>query len=57
MIPDNAIGAIMFNTRHTWAVRKHSEDGNFWKHDSLREATPYVHRSTKAYAALYCFLK
>ena len=57
VIPNNAIGAIFFNTRHTWAIRKHDNDRQWWVHDSLRQPSIYRHRSTNRYAALYCFHK
>lgn len=56
-IPADAIGLICFNTRHTWAVRKHTADGKWWVHDSLRTPFQYRHRSTNRYCALYCFNK
>ena len=56
-IPNDAIGAIFFNTRHTWAVRKHKSDGRWWVHDSLRQPSLYRHRDSNRYAVLYCFNK
>jgi hypothetical protein len=56
IIPNNALGAILFNTRHTWAIRKHDDD-KWWVHDSLRPPYVYRHISTNRYAALYCFHK
>ena len=57
MIPNNAIGCICFNTRHTWSIRKHESDGKWWVHDSLRQPYVYHHRTSRSYATLYCFHK
>ena len=57
--PDDAcIGIICFNTKHTWALRKHS-DNNWWIHDSLRYPIKLQHNklNSKSITALYFTLK
>ena len=55
-LPSNAIGAIVFNTSHTWSIRKHA-DNMWWIHDSLRLPTKYIYRPNDMCAFLYCFHK
>ena len=54
-IPGHALGAIVFNQQHTWAVRKHT-DNRWWIHDSLRATgSVYNHMTNNRYAMFHIF--
>jgi len=53
-IPGHALGAILFNQGHTWAIRKHI-DGQWWVHDSMRAPMVYRHVSNRSFAMFHIF--